>query len=77
VAYHWAREDGSIAVQDGERTHLPNDVAPGKRVSMWATIVAPAAAGRYRLQLSLVQESIAWLEQVGGTPRELAVTITD
>jgi hypothetical protein len=64
-------------VQDGERTHLPNDVAPGKRVSMWATIVAPAAAGRYRLQLSLVQESIAWLEQVGGTPRELAVTITD
>jgi hypothetical protein len=77
VSYHWAREDGSIAVQDGERTHLPNDVPPGKRVSIWATIVAPAASGVYRLQVSLVQESVAWLEQVGGTPCELVVTITD
>ena len=66
----------SVAVQDGERTHLPHDVAPGKRVSTWATIVAPATPGRYRLQLSLVQESIAWLEQVGGTPCELPVTVT-
>jgi hypothetical protein len=76
ASYHWVDEDGRIAVQDGERTHLPSDVAPGKRVSMWATIVAPATPGRYRLQLSLVQESIAWLEQVGGAPCELDVTIT-
>jgi hypothetical protein len=76
VSYHWVDENGRVAVQDGERTHLPHDVAPGKRVSTWATIVAPATPGRCRLQLSLVQESIAWLEQVGGKPCELAVTIT-
>jgi hypothetical protein len=76
VSYHWIDAEGVVAVQDGERTHLPHDVAPGSRVSMWATVVAPADPGRYRLQLSLVQESIAWLEQLGGTPCELAVTIT-
>jgi hypothetical protein len=77
VSYHWLDDGGEVVVQDGERTHLPNDVPPGNYVAMWATVNAPARAGKYRLQLSLVQENVAWLEDLGGEMLEMPVTIRD
>jgi hypothetical protein len=77
VSYHWLDAGGQIVVQDGERTHLPNDVPPGRCVALWATVNAPAKAGDYRLQLSLVQESVAWLENLGGDVLEMPVAIRD
>lgn len=77
VSYHWRDAGGAIVVQDGERTHLPNDVAPGRSVAMWATVNAPATPGEYRLQLSLVQESIAWLEDLGGEMLEMPVAVRE
>jgi hypothetical protein len=77
VSYHWLDAGGQVVVQDGERTHLPNDVPPGRCVALWATVNAPAKAGDYRLQLSLVQESVAWLENLGGDVLEMPVAIRD
>jgi Wzt C-terminal domain/Sulfotransferase family len=77
LAYHWLYEDGRVAVFDGERTTLPRDVAAQGAVACWMTIVTPSAPGVYRLQLSLVQESVAWLEERGGTPAELRVAVGD
>jgi len=75
LSYHWIDAGGAVAVFDGERTHLPCDVEAGQHVSLWANVRAPDIAGDYRLQLTLVQESVTWLERAGGEMLELAVTI--
>ncbi|MEP7063119.1 MAG: Wzt carbohydrate-binding domain-containing protein [Betaproteobacteria bacterium] len=76
VSYHWLDARDAITVFDGERTLLPHDLAAGESVSLWANVRAPDVAGDYRLQLSLVQESIAWLEERGGEVLEIPVTVT-
>ena len=66
VAYHWANADGRIVIFNGERTFFGRDVLPGDQVELLAAIKAPDREGRYRLILTLVQEWVAWFDQVGG-----------
>lgn len=62
VSYHWFDSAHSVVVFDGERTKLPTSLMPGDERQMEATIVAPSAAGRYVLRLTLVQEGVAWFD---------------
>lgn len=66
VAYHWADSYGRIVVFDGERTLLDRDVPAGNQVKLFVAIKAPDREGRYRLILTMVQEWVAWFDQVGG-----------
>ncbi|WP_448560647.1 hypothetical protein [Trichothermofontia sp.] len=75
VAYHWLQADGSLAIQEGERTRLPTAVTPGATVPLTAQIVTPDRPGDYILQLTLVQENVAWFDQKGAQPLELPITI--
>jgi hypothetical protein len=63
LAYHWVSETGAVVVFEGERSELPQPVAPGAQVAARAKVVAPATPGRYRLQLDLVFERFAWFSQ--------------
>ncbi len=63
LAYHWVDEAGAPVLYEGERSPLPLPVAPGAQVAATARVVAPARPGRYRLQLDLVFERIAWYSQ--------------
>jgi hypothetical protein len=67
VSYHWLPAQGEKAiVWEGVRTALPNDVSPGQTITMNnIRIVAPAEAGSYRLQLTLVHEGVTWFEVHG------------
>jgi hypothetical protein len=65
VSYHWLGLGGPPGVFEGRRTPLPHDLAPGDAVALAAAVEAPAAPGRYRLCLTLVQEGVAWFDQVG------------
>jgi len=75
ISYHWLNSDGSTVVFDGLRTRLPMEMKGGQTESFPIQIQAPYQAGEYRLQLTIVQEGVAWFEQKGCRPKELAFTV--
>jgi len=77
LAYHWLDSTGKIIVLDGIRTPLPNDLAPGSSVNLQARIQAPDRPGSYTLQLTVVQESVAWFENKGATTLDITITVTE
>jgi hypothetical protein len=60
LAYRWHREDGPHVEPEGLRTPFPADLAPGRRQLVPVDVVAPAAPGRYRLEIDLVHEYERW-----------------
>jgi hypothetical protein len=77
IAYHWLPAQGEKAVVfDGERTALPHDIAPGESITLNnVLVVPPPGPGVYRLQMTLVHESISWFEGAGAKPLTLPVTV--
>jgi hypothetical protein len=63
LSYHWRDAAGEVAVWDGERTPLPQDVAPGAAVRVETKVVAPSQPGRYLLELDPVFEHVAWFSE--------------
>ena len=76
VSYHWLRADGTVAVFDGDRTPLDRDLQPGESTRLWVSVRAPDTPGEYVLQLSLVQEAVAWMEELGGRTLDMRVTVS-
>jgi hypothetical protein len=66
LSYHWFDRKGAVVVFDGLRTALPKDVPPGESVQLKATIQPPERAGQYTLEVTLVQESVAWFPERTG-----------
>ena len=66
LSYHWFDRKGAVVVFDGLRTALPNDVRPGESVQLKATIQPPDRAGQYSLEVTLVQEAVAWFPERDG-----------
>jgi 2-polyprenyl-3-methyl-5-hydroxy-6-metoxy-1,4-benzoquinol methylase len=72
---HWFAESGlPIALDDG-RVVLPRDLEPGESAELELTVTAPAAPGRYALELDLVQESVCWFAQRGSPTARLVVDV--
>ena len=67
LAYHWLDANGNMLVFEGHRSALPVDVKPGQAVTAHLQVVAPAAPGRYRLQIVPVHETVAWLDECAVT----------
>ena len=66
VSYHWYGVDQELLVLEGERSQLPVDVAPGQKVRLWATVIVPPELPQAAvLRLTLVQEWVAWFDQMG------------
>lgn len=70
VAAHVLDLAGHVLVWDGERTVLPNDVAPGQSVTLNIAVAIPltAAPATYSVQVDLVREGIAWFSSSGVVP---------
>ncbi len=47
------------------RHDLTSDIATGQTYKTYATVAMPAKEGRYRLELTVVQETVAWLQDEG------------
>jgi hypothetical protein len=63
VSYHWLDEEGSrVVLFNGERTRLHSPLMPHDACEIQAFVVAPSAAGRYVLRVTLVQEGVAWFD---------------
>ena len=66
LSYHWRDASGRLAVWDGQRTPLDGDLDPGDSATLTLRVAAPAAVGRYVLELDVVREGLGWF---GGGPR--------
>jgi 2-polyprenyl-3-methyl-5-hydroxy-6-metoxy-1,4-benzoquinol methylase len=73
ISYHWINEDGHCVIHDGIRTPILKPLQPSEKRDFTMNVIAPEKRGRYRLQISLVQESQFWFEQVVGN---LPISIT-
>jgi hypothetical protein len=60
VSYHWLDSCGEIVVFDGLRTQLPSDVEAQHAVMVPLQVRVPDERGNFFLQMSLVQEGVAW-----------------
>ncbi len=73
---HWMLPDGTRVVSDDGRAFLPHPVDPGATVEIPLTVQAPAAPGRYVLELDLVQEHVSWFAERGSPTARVPVTVT-
>jgi len=75
LSYHWFDRKGAVVVFDGLRTPLPHDIQPGESVQLRATIQPPDRAGKYTLEVTLVQESVAWFPERDGDKLTRSVNV--
>lgn len=69
LAYRWTDSMGRVIENNGLRTNLARDVAPGQRIRLYAVVKAPRQIGDVRLVWTLVQEGIAWFDDRDGRSR--------
>jgi len=77
LSYHWLNQKGVPVVFEGLRTPLPKDLKPGESVNLNAAIQAPANPGKYTLEVTLVQEQVAWFPENKGAKLVLPVTVSE
>jgi len=66
LSYHWRNAQGAMVVFDGVRTEIESDkVAAGDKVAVTMRVTAPAEAGEYWLDLTIVQDGVCWFEDRG------------
>lgn len=66
ISYHWRNDDGECINYNGLRTMLSSlGLLPGCTQEREVRISTPSAPGIYLLEITLVQEGVAWFEDYG------------
>jgi hypothetical protein len=76
VGGHLFDADRRMLELDLFRALLPRRVAPGETVDLACELPVPARAGRYFVELDLVDEGIAWFGPTGSPTLELEVVVS-
>ena len=71
LSYRWIDADGNVIPVEGRRFNLPAPVEPGATAAVAFAPAEPPGAARVRL--TLVQELVAWFDDVGGPTLDLSV----
>jgi hypothetical protein len=74
LSYKWF-DSGRLLDIEGIRTMLPRPVNPGQGISFDARVEVPKYRNNLTLQLTLVQEGVAWFITRGATPLVIEVEI--
>jgi hypothetical protein len=64
ISYRWFDRCDSAIVIEGDRSLLPEALPPGSEQSCRFRLRTPARQGDYRLVITLVQEHVAWFDDV-------------
>lgn len=72
---HWLDEHGQVVQFDDGRSAIQADLEPGALESLLLLVTAPDLPGRYLLELDMVQEHVAWFDQMGSEKLSLAFTV--
>ena len=75
VTYHWKNMDESILVWDGLVTPLNADLNLKSEQKIDVVVISPTEAGRYILEIDLIQNSAFWFFGVGSQSARIAVDI--
>lgn len=75
LAFHWINLANKVTTP-GSTTFIYGDVYPGQRINLNAIATAPLVPGNYQLQMSLVQEGVAWFDRSGSKPFIIPVTVS-
>jgi SAM-dependent methyltransferase len=74
---HWLAEGGELMViQDDGRSPLLQIVPPGLEWPVLMTMRAPAAPGRYVVEIDLVHEGITWYGHAGSSTLRFSIDVT-
>lgn len=74
LSYRWRPADGSASI-DGGRVFFASKAMRGGTVQLDLPVVANVPPGRHRLVIDLVEENLAWFEDLGLPPKALDVTV--
>jgi hypothetical protein len=76
VSYRWLPEiDGPPVIDYAARFDLPGPLWPGASTTIEMAVATPPRAGIYRLQVDLVDESVAWFESKGAAVLVVRVVV--
>ena len=70
----WLSSDGKEMIQTGHAL-LPGDLKPGEAVELGFEIKTPEKAGEYTLNITMVQEAVAWFSAKGADALKIPVMI--
>jgi SAM-dependent methyltransferase len=65
---HWLTEESQSVVWDDGRQLLPYDLEPNAEIRTEIVVTAPLSAGKYILELDMVQEGVAWFKHKSSSP---------
>jgi acyl-CoA synthetase (AMP-forming)/AMP-acid ligase II/acyl carrier protein len=72
---HWLSGAGGMVIWSDGRTPLTQRLEPDARVPMTIDIMAPHQAGRYLLEIDLVEEGICWFSDLTLAPLQIPVQV--
>jgi hypothetical protein len=65
ISYHWLNENGDVITHfGGERSNITPSLLPFNHSEYRLKVISPEEEGKYRLRVTLVQEGIAWLDEL-------------
>ena len=66
LSYHWLTTSGDIVIYEGKRTALPKmGIGSGESMNTELIVVSPSDSGEYTLALTMLQDRVAWFEDIG------------
>ncbi|HEV8630787.1 MAG TPA: hypothetical protein VGV61_10755 [Thermoanaerobaculia bacterium] len=68
-------QDGVVIRAEGTRTYLSGIIAPRELVTVPLVVEAPASAGDYSVEATLLQECVDWFDARGSRPAVIALTV--
>ena len=75
VGNHWLDADGKTLINDDARSALLRDLKPGETIELPLTVNAPAVAGRYLLEIDMLQEGVSWFGLKGSQTVRVPVNV--
>jgi SAM-dependent methyltransferase len=75
LGIHWLDGKGRLLVNDDARTPLKIDLPPDAEVDLVLTLIAPAKAGSYILELDMVQELVSWFQNKGSATYRMPIRV--
>jgi glycosyltransferase involved in cell wall biosynthesis len=60
ISYHWFKADRTACIWDGERSYLPDYLAPDQSLDVLIPVSLPSQPGEYFFQMDIVEEHTRW-----------------
>lgn len=75
VSYHWRQMDDKVVIWDGISNPLKSDLKKGDQQMLEIAVMAPPAAGKYILEIDLVQNSAFWFSSAGSQTARMTIDV--